>query len=182
MADSPALRARRARRHRRGDHSDCDPARRCESREQGKVLEALERPGPPDPVDLVPAGQRKGDAPPYGPRGAALREAFADAPFNALQRLLLDEAARMADRLDRLDEALRNRGTWMRIEVDDGGEIVVHIDSVLAEARQQATALRGIVAELVKALPRAAEQEPARGGALADLSARIAARRGTSAG
>ena len=98
-------------------------------------------------------------------------------------RLLVDEAARIADRLDQLDYALQNKGTWLRFETADGGEIVVTIDNVLAEARQQATALKGIVSELRAALP-APDKKPApvKSGGLGDLSARIAARRNTSAG
>jgi hypothetical protein len=171
VADSAAERARRARRHRKGDHSLCDPERRC-----GAVAGAETR-----DAATSPATFGNGE---YGPRGAQFRDALSDAELGPAHKLLVDEAARMADRLDRLDSALNDKGTWLRFEKADGGEIVVTIDSVLAEARQQATALKGIVAELRAALPAAEKSKPvsAKAGGLGDLSARIAARRGTAAG
>ena len=112
-----------------------------------------------------------------------MRNALANAELGPAHKLLVDEAARMADRLDRLDSALNDKGTWLRFEPTDAGEIVVTIDNVLAEARQQATALKGIVAELRAALPAPEKGKPAvKAGGLGDLSARIAARRNASAG
>jgi hypothetical protein len=170
VADSAAERSRRAYRHRKGDHSLCDPQRRCEAVAAAEMRDAAAQ----------PLTQRNCE---YGPRGQQFRDALLDAELGPAHQLLVDEAARMADRLDRLDSALNDKGTWLRFESTDGGDIVVTIDNVLAEARQQATALKGIVAELRAALPAAEKRKPAAtAGGLGDLSARIAARRNTSAG
>lgn len=172
MADSPAERARRAYRHKRGDHSLCDPARRCEQAEQAELHEAVAA-----RVASAPADSPAVD----GTRGTALRTGLADAPLGPLHRVLVEEAARIADRLDRLDLALARKGEWLRIERDDGGDVVITIDSVLAEARQQAATLKTLIAEIRSALPKP-KQEPGKpaaeeGGPLADLLTFAAARR-----
>lgn len=148
----------------------CDPARRCE------LVAAA------DARDAAAATMAGNDCE-YGPRGTQLRDALAGEQLGPLHRLLVDEAARIADRLDGLEHALQDKGTWLRFESADGGEVVVTVDNVLAEARQQATALKGIVAELRAALPAHEKIKPAaKAGGLGDLSARIAARRSASAG
>lgn len=65
-------------------------------------------------------------------------------------RALAEEACRIADRLDRLDDVLRGREhEWMTVRVPrDGGDLVLVVDGALAEARQQATALRQLIAGL----------------------------------
>lgn len=74
--------------------------------------------------------------------------------------VLIEEACRIADRLDKLHRILIGRDEeWMRVraaEVGSEGDLVVTIDGVLTEARQQATALRGLLAPLLKATPVAA--------------------------
>lgn len=171
VADSAAERSRRAYRHRKGDHSLCDPQRRCEA---VAAAEAREAAAP------APAALGKCE---YGPRGRQFRDALSDAELGPAHQLLVDEAARIADRLDRLDAALRNKGMWLRFEPTDGGAIVVTIDNVLAEARQQATALKGIVAELRAVLPMPEKSRPApKAGGLSALADELAARRNASAG
>lgn len=171
MPDSAAERARRARRHRGGDHSLCDPSRRCELIEQTETMEAV-------------AGREAAPGRGYGPRGSDLRVALADLDLSPLHAVLAEEACRIADRLDRLDGALTDKGTWLRQEVADGGTIVITVDGVLAEARQQASTLRGLVAEIRSALPKQQAAKPVqparRGGGLGDLNARIAARRASA--
>lgn len=169
MADSDALRAKRAYRHRKGDHSLCDPARRCEAGEQAETVAAVAE------VAVLPDGG-------YGPRGAAFRAAMAGVELGPMHRLLVDEAARMADRLDRLDAALRRRGEWLRQELDDGGTVIVQVDGVLAEARQQAATLKALVGEIRAALPRPAVTPPKRreGDGVADLLNFAARRRSTT--
>lgn len=148
----------------------CDPERRCEAVAAAAAREAA-------------AGSAMNGECEYGPRGQELRDALRDVELGAPHRILVDEAARIADRLDRLNYALNNKGTWLRFEAADGGEVVVTVDNVLSEARQQATALRGIVAELRAVLPAPEKNKPAaKAGGLGDLSARIAARRNSSAG
>lgn len=87
----------------------------------------------------------------------------------------------MVDRLDTLDRQLQGEA-WLRFRHDESGaEVTVYVDRVLVEAREQATALRGIVAELSKAVQKPAESSTG-GGALADLTAKIAARRAATQG
>ncbi|HEY9354597.1 MAG TPA: hypothetical protein VIP28_15150 [Nocardioides sp.] len=172
MADSPAERARRARRHKKGDHSLCDPARRCQLIEQTEVREAV-------------ASQEARESP-RGPRGQELWDALADEGLGPAHRLLLDETCRMADRLDRLNGSLENKNTWLRFEAADGGSVVVVVDGVLAEYRQQVATLRSLVAEIRAVLPKP-ESKPAAPakpeGGLGDLvSLAAAARRRSTAG
>lgn len=100
-------------------------------------------------------------------------------------RVLLEEACRVADRLDRIDGILAARRDWIRISTLDLGENVkvrITLDGVLAEARQQQLALRALVAEVQSARPKQEPEKPAEeGGPLADLLA-FAARRRSPAG
>lgn len=65
---------------------------------------------------------------------------------------LLVEAARIADRLDDLDAVIAGKGVLELLRfrlVDDEGRVAeVKFDGVLSEARQQATALKGVLAML----------------------------------
>jgi hypothetical protein len=104
------------------------------------------------------------------------RELTADGEPSPLHRVLAIEACRIADRLDSLDRQLHGHD-WLRFRHDESGaEVTVHVDRVLAEAREQATTLRGIVADLVKTLGSAKPEKQRGGGVLADLAARRAAR------
>lgn len=162
-----AERQRRYKRHKAGDHSLCLPGR-CDL--------AGEAPELVTPSDDNPESRR-------GPRGIRLWQDMASAGLGPAHRVLLEEACRIADRLDRLDAILDGREDWLKLDVgDDGSQVRVSVDGVLAEARQQATTLRGLVAELRAALPKATPTPKANGGGLSDLSARIAARRGASTG
>ncbi|MBU8833610.1 hypothetical protein [Mycolicibacterium goodii] len=62
--------------------------------------------------------------------------------------LLIVEACRMADRLEKCNELLEGREeTWMRLKM--GREVVeVYVDKVLAEARQVATVFRHYLADI----------------------------------
>lgn len=133
-------RNRRARAHKRGDHSQCLNPDACDA------------PATPET------------------RGERLIEALTAAgPLPPMQMVLAEEAGRLADRLDVLDELIRAGDT-----------------SLLSEARQQAATLKQIVAELrqagaakQKGAPSTAEGVPA---GVADLTAAIRARRASSAG
>ena len=64
---------------------------------------------------------------------------------------MLEEACRIADRLERLDEILSGEvDAWMRLQLPrEGSETVrVVVDGALAEARQQANQLKQLVAAL----------------------------------
>lgn len=131
------------------------------------------------------------DAPKLGPSGSALwQDLTKGGPLPSLQATLLIEACRIADRLDKLDARLSGEEReWLEIQLPEDGSIaVVIVDRALAEARQQAVALKGIVAELRQAGAGAARKTPVapkQGGAsgsVADLTSRIAARSGSTAG
>ena len=95
--------------------------------------------------------------------------------------VLLEEACRISDRLDVLDVLIR--GFSARSGDDEGGS--ADVSGLLAESRQQATALRGLVAEIRQgqkgAAPTAAPTVAAGGSGVADLTQRIAKRRAEAA-
>ena len=158
MADSDTLRKRRYRHHMAGDHGLCIPGR-C------KALESAA-------VDIGPESKAAAEL------WAALT---ADGDLPPLMRPLAVEACRIVGRLDRLDRQLDGQD-WLRFHAnEDQTEVTVYIDKALSEAREQATALKGIIAELEKGLPKP-KQEKKGGGVLADLAARRAARSGAASG
>jgi hypothetical protein len=67
-------------------------------------------------------------------------------------RGLLVEAGRIADRLDDLDRIIAGKGVLellrFRLADDEGRVAEVKFDGVLAEARQQASAFKAILAQL----------------------------------
>lgn len=105
------------------------------------------------------------------------------------QRVLLEEACRIADRLDALDCLLTGDArSWVSLVEDKGDperQLVV-IDRPLAEARQQATALKQLIAEIRTAgAGRPAVPNPPAGkgvAGVADLAAFAATRSSKSAG
>lgn len=100
----------------------------------------------------------------------------------SLHMPLLLEACRIVDRLDTLDRQLQG-GDWLRFRHHESEvEVTVYVDRVLVEAREQATALRGIVAELSKVAAQKPAQTSSGGGGLADLTAKIAERRASAKG
>lgn len=178
-----AERQRRFRSHRKGDHSLCDP-NKCEFRRGSGSGEALRQP-------VKPSTGRKRATAEFEPvnRGPRAQRLWSDMDGENLeppQRLLLEEICRIADRLDRLDAQIDGRESWLTLVQDDqSNEVIVTVDNLLAEARQHATALRGLVSELRSALPKTPAKPAAptpKAGGLGDLSARIADRRRASAG
>src|SRR5688572_15344264 len=134
MADTPALRQKRYRLHSRGDHSLC-------------VLGRCPDVTPPVTRNTGPDLQEQGDHR-LGRAGAALWLAMnAGALLGPMQRVLLLEACRLTDRLDKLDAVLAGEiHTWLTLELreDDEDEFertfVVVLNSAVAEARQTAVA------------------------------------------
>lgn len=164
MADSAALRARRSRRHRAGDHSLCHADAFCRTNTAVPIRATA-------PASTMPG---------LGERGQVIWQQARKDMAGALQVTLLLEACRIADRLDVLDRQLHGHD-WLRFRHDESGaEVTVYVDRVLAEAREQATALKGIVVELARSTPK--QVEPTGGGGLADLTAKIAARRAATSG
>lgn len=185
MGLSNTERSRRARAHHAGRHDLCPPDRECRTgrpQRRGRATPA---------TDEAPSPGRGAPLPRQGVSHEGMASGLAGQLWEELSpqlgvahRAVLLEACRLSDRLDRLDRIIDGNDEWLRISTDEGGEVVVAVDAALAEARQGATALRGMVADLVKALPKAPTGRGAqpKGGGLADLSARIAARRGSASG
>lgn len=102
------------------------------------------------------------------------------------QRVLLEEACRIADRLDTLDDFLDGRrDSWMKFHArnEDGSIVEVVVDKALGEARQQATALKQLIAEL-RAAGGAAKPAPTTGkvAGVADLATFAATRSAKATG
>lgn len=183
MALTPAERQQRSRAHKRGDHSLCDPGRCPDVTPAVTVVTSEDV--TPEVTDPVLAQ--------LGARGRRLyREVLAEhQELGARERVVLEEAARTADRCERLDGLLRgDRDEWARVErPDTGTRFVLVIDKTMAEARQQQATLARLLSELRQHLAPAAKETPAapapaamKGGGIADLTARIKARQSAPAG
>ena len=82
-------------------------------------------------------------------RGARLWLAHKDQVAGERGLVLLEEACRIADRLDQLDRLLKGEAdVWCSIAADRNGDLALSIDVPLIEARQQANVLRQILASL----------------------------------
>lgn len=147
-----AERQRRHRRHKAGDHSLCDPER-CE-----------------DAVTPLVTAERW-----FRAGGRRLWDEMGGKALTGSRRVLLEQACRIVDRLDRLEAILNGRDrSWLTLDLGDDGELTLSVDKLLGESRQQATALKQILAELRQGAD--AESQTAGGGALDQLAARRAAR------
>lgn len=121
------------------------------------------------------------DEPPgLGERGSAIWQSMAseDVPRNAL----VLEAARTADRLDELDNIIQGKGVLNLMQfrvlsnevMDDERNINIEVKfaAPLAEARQQAMALAGLLSKLAPAESKAAANStPAPAGNVTPLDA-----------
>lgn len=85
-----------------------------------------------------------------GPRGSRLWEAYSGLVNGQGGLVLLEEAARIADRLDRLDALLvGDTDVWFRLVHNTRTEdYEIKVDAALVEARQQASVLRQLIASL----------------------------------
>jgi hypothetical protein len=119
-----------------------------------------------------------------------------DLVLGPAQLALLLEACRIADRLDKLEARLSGDDEeWLRVEPDyenPDQPVVVIVDKALAESRQQALALKGLLSEIRQAAKSSASNTPAvpvtpaqgasaGGGNVLSLAAGIAARRSNPA-
>lgn len=88
--------------------------------------------------------------PRFGERGQRLWVAYSELVDGEIGTLLLEEACRLADRLEQLDRLLQgDESLWQFVSRGRGrGRIEVHVDAALVEARQQAVALRQVVSSL----------------------------------
>lgn len=167
MGTSATERQRRSRAHKRGDHSLCSP-QRCDGH------------GVTDVTDPASA-----DTVTFGARGRRLWGELTKVPPEPAARVLIEEACRIADRLDKLDRLLTGEADdWLGIVESKGDpdrqELV--INAPLAEARQQATALKQLLAELRQAAGSAGMKPAEEGDVLDQLAAKRARRRADAAG
>ncbi len=210
MADSSTDRSRRARAHAKNDHSLCRPQRcpvvqahlrdehsqcsaeHCEAarRALDSAAPACGTPAPPPPDDepgfeVRSSALRDGDEHEFGPAGRVLWEAVnPNGELGALQVALLREACRTADRLRALDAQLNGDGPWLELLTENGRTFVVVVNEPLREARQQAMALKALVAELRQAnaggrnnsRPAPGGPDKGEGASIVDLSAAIKAK------
>jgi hypothetical protein len=161
VADSGAFRMRRSRKHADGDHSLCVPGR-CQALDE--QADMVEQPRSAESTGLSVGGQRLYDE-------VALGNAL-----SPMTLVILLEACRIVDRLDQLDRQLYG-GDWLRFRRrEDELHVVVHVDRALSEAREQATALRGLLADVEQAVAHLPVQSPSNG-VLADFAARLEAKR-----
>jgi hypothetical protein len=193
VASTPAERQRRSRSHKRGDHSLCDPSR-C--RGDVTVTSAVTRDVTAEAGLVRPAR--------LGARGRQLWDQMtAGVTLGPAELVLVAEACRLADRLERFDSFLAgesDRWVQFREDLEDSGDDVrivkVVIDRSVSEARQYAIALKQLVGELRQLraaagglptpVPRPAPEVPraaASGGngvaGVTSLAARLAAKRGS---
>lgn len=114
-------------------------------------------------------------------RGRRLwRESLAQWSLSPAHLALLEEACRIADRLELLDSIIRAAAGGVNDDEGESGDLRWW----LAESRQQSGALKTLLAEIRKAATVTAEpvkREEASDG-VADLSARIAKRREQASG
>lgn len=81
--------------------------------------------------------------------GARLLEALSRPGEPFAIGVMVEESARIADRLERLDALLSGeRSAWMQVKLGRDGSAEIKVDNALQEARSQATALRGLLAEI----------------------------------
>lgn len=120
--------------------------------------------------------------PKLGVRGKRLWREIKGEQFDPVRRVLLEEACRLADRLDRLDASLVGRVPWgFEVSEEFPDVAVIVVDKALAEARQQAMALKQLIAELRQS--GADEKPQTTGGSVLDqLAARRASRIAGTAG
>lgn len=172
-----AERQRRHRQHKAGNHDLCRPES-CEH--AGTTTPPLKQttiPAPPEtPLPPAPVAHE------WGPNGGQLWRHLKDNVPEA-HLPLLREACRIVDRLDRMDGILQRKSDWLRVnqmEFGDNVKVKITMDGVLAEARQQAATAHALIKDLAQFVKE--QPAPAKSGGLSDLTARIAARRGQSAG
>lgn len=83
--------------------------------------------------------------------------------------VMLEEACRIADRLEKLDELLRGEErVWARILVpqdETRGDLTLVVDGALSEARQQANILKQLIAALRLPDEASGKRPQQRGGA-----------------
>lgn len=111
-----------------------------------------------------------------GERGRRMwRESLAIWSLTPAHLVLLEEACRIADRLDLLNSMLRSLSGDVKADVEQFADI----SGLLAESRSQSSALKVLLAEIRQGQtgPAPAKETPAGGVGVHDLTRRIAERR-----
>jgi hypothetical protein len=89
--------------------------------------------------------------PDFGTRGRELFDSLHDPTDPPSLTALVVEAARIVDRLDRLDAVLAGDAEcWLRLAEGRDGTIIVRVDAALSESRQQANVLRQLLVEITR--------------------------------
>ncbi len=84
-----------------------------------------------------------------GERGKAIWDAYGADKLPAGAQALIHELARVADTLDRLAVlAAGDVDTWATLQFEDGGEVSLEINNVIAERRQQQLAFARLLGEI----------------------------------
>ncbi|MGB3707610.1 hypothetical protein [Gordonia sp. (in: high G+C Gram-positive bacteria)] len=103
-----------------------------------------------------------------GKRGRRLWDALVETTTPEDDRVLIEEACRTADRLDRLNWACKRDGIIELVEQEGiDGAIQIEIGNALSEARQQGQALKNLLIEIDKR--RDSAPNPGADDVLADL-------------
>lgn len=85
----------------------------------------------------------------FGEGGERLFAALASDANPASLDVLIVEACRIVDRLDELNRCLTgDTNVWLRLTEARDGVLEVRVDGAMQEARQQATVLRQLLAEI----------------------------------
>lgn len=94
-----------------------------------------------------------GDSESLGPRGQQLWSDLKGPDAAPAERVLIEEIARLVDRLDVLDRVLTTGGDWLEYVpvLPDGTVVKVVVTGVLSEARQQQATLKQLLSELRQA-------------------------------
>ena len=84
--------------------------------------------------------------------------------YDPLIEVMIVEACRIADRLERLDRIIEGATTeWIHFRDERGGDgVVVYVDNLLGEARNQATTVKGLISEITKGTTKEQPDEPAK--------------------
>ncbi|MFJ4365078.1 hypothetical protein ACIP4S_13095 [Streptomyces chartreusis] len=130
---------------------------------------------------LLPQGVIMEPPPGLGERGRRMwTESLAIWSLTPAHLVLLEEACRIADRLDLLNTMLGSLSGDVNPDVAQFSDI----SGLLSESRQQSSALKLLLAEVRQGQRGSgpAEADPAGGVGVADLTARIAKRRGQAEG
>src|SRR5262245_10130003 len=174
---SAAERKRRSRKHQAGDHSLCK-APWCTYAAAEQLAELDEQAAQPVDEPAAPPEPSVPAPPGLAARGTRLwREMAAGGALTPAQRTLIEEACRIADRLEQLATALRHPRRVFGIEISAFGDIELVVNGPLAEARAQVTALKYVFAELRQHGGTGQAAATSGDANVADLTARIAAQR-----